>query len=102
MNALIRPLVNLAVLSILTSAPVALAILPCDQSCGESVSCDTACYHWALGRTTCGDAGMECSIEPLVDSQVSMTEQQPSTEESSQACHAPQQAPEASSQPARS
>jgi hypothetical protein len=102
MNALIRPLRNLAVLSVLTFATGALAILHCDQTCGESVSCDTACYHWAYGRTTCGNAGMECSSEPQVDSRVSMTEQRSSSEESSLTCHAPEQAPESSSQPARS
>ncbi|WP_257454426.1 hypothetical protein [Archangium lipolyticum] len=102
MNALIKPLVNLAVLSVLTFAPSALAVLPCDQTCGESVPCDSECYVAWLGRTTCGKAGLECTSEPLEASQVSRTEQRSSSEESSLTCHAPKQAPESSAQPARS
>jgi hypothetical protein len=61
MSAFVKPLVKLAVLSVLAFAPGALA-----------------------------------------GSRVSMTEQQPSSEESSQTCHAPRKAPESSAQPARS
>jgi hypothetical protein len=89
MNAYLRPLMKLAVLSVLAFAPGALAAPSCDDVCGERTPCDTGCRHWAIGNTTCGAAGMDGSIEPLAGSQVSMSEQQASSEEPSRACHGP-------------
>lgn len=101
MKALTRPLVKLTVLSVLAFAPNALAYETCSALCNERAPCDTGCYYFAMGFTTCGDAGFECWWG-LTGTHVSMNEEQPSLEDATQTCHEPQQAPESSSAPARS
>jgi hypothetical protein len=62
MNALIKPLVTLAVLSTLAFAPGALARPPaCEDICACSwVTCEDTCWNWGQGITTCGDSGLGC------------------------------------------
>ncbi|RKH63850.1 hypothetical protein [Corallococcus llansteffanensis] len=104
MNALLRPLVKLTALSALAFAPNALAYDPfCDDVCSDRTPCTASCYYWAT-RTyiTCGEAGFECWSGVLKSAPVSMNEQQPSAADTEQTCHESRQAPESSSQPARS
>ena len=76
MKTLVRPLMKLTVISVLAFAPNALAYETCAQLCSERAPCDTGCYYWAMGPTTCGDAGFECWLG-LSSAPVSMNEQPP-------------------------